>query len=58
MICPYCRSEIDDGAVRCPSCSTWLNDAARREQAFPWWMIVAGVALLLFIAWLRATTAL
>ncbi len=26
MICPYCRSENQAGAVKCAACSSWMTD--------------------------------
>jgi phage shock protein PspC (stress-responsive transcriptional regulator) len=26
MLCPYCRTEIPTGALRCASCTSWIPD--------------------------------
>lgn len=46
MRCPYCMTEIDPGAARCPACTTWVGE---RPLAREWTRarsgrIIAGVA--------------
>jgi len=32
MICPYCRTENETGAVRCRHCTSWIEAAPRRPE--------------------------
>lgn len=32
MLCPYCRSEIPGGALRCGACTSWIPDRAPARE--------------------------
>jgi phage shock protein C len=46
MLCPYCRSEIPGGALRCGACTSWIPDrvSAREWRRARQGRMVAGVA--------------
>jgi phage shock protein C len=46
MLCPYCRTDIPDGARRCGACTSWIPDRApaREWRRARQGKMVAGVA--------------
>jgi phage shock protein C len=46
MLCPYCRTEIPDGALRCGACTSWITERApvREWRRARQGKVVAGVA--------------
>jgi phage shock protein PspC (stress-responsive transcriptional regulator) len=43
MICTYCRSDIPNGARRCPACTTWLRESQREWERPREGRMIAGV---------------
>lgn len=53
ITCPYCGSEVHEDSPRCPSCENYLSNEDRPPAPKPWWFLIgAGLGLLVFLRWL------
>ena len=41
MKCAYCSKEMDNGALKCPSCMTWIPEINKMQNRFYCWLAVA-----------------
>jgi len=47
--CPYCKREIDEEAVQCPFCGSYISAEDAPPQPKPWWWAIALVLLVLLL---------
>ena len=47
--CPYCREEIHEDAVRCPSCGNYISAEDAPPGRKPWWLIVGVIVCLVIV---------
>ena len=53
ITCPYCGNEVHEDSPRCPSCENYLSQEDRPPDRKPlWFLIGAGLGLLVFLRWL------
>ncbi len=52
--CPACGEPVYDDAEKCPHCGEWITPLAgadRRSRTWLWPILVAGLIVLILVAW-------
>jgi predicted amidophosphoribosyltransferase len=49
--CPYCRADVYEDAVRCPSCGQYLSEEDAPSATPRWVYWTAVICLLVAVAW-------
>ena len=46
MVCPYCRAEMLESALQCPSCGQYISEEDRPAARRPLWLVVVAILCL------------